>query len=448
MSEEKEINLRDSIRDLRNVSKILDAVKFNFEMNALATFVDGIPVDKPAQPPEDVLKSLLAKFLRGYRDFSSREIRALPHIIYDPALNVANVKEILRMMDFSRTNHLRGVVSVYLQNYDGSNKTELLRQKLNSFRNVDSAALRKIFAARDKLFADERFTNMAKLFAEKLSVKDSLNTIGLSNSYKTSKFIQASIVIFFRRSPAKLPDQFKILGELDSEFDTYKNIFPYIADALIQTVVDNQNLGEKQCIKVFYRRLGDPRFGNSRFNWNNVSSKSKEIFCHWLSKKDLETFFEIINQTAVDKMWRYREKFWRAYLLDILKTKIFFGNNAKRLATQIKDNITLDPGSLRGAMANQSVLVFQIGRYIFSEWSHNGKLRVHAIKPTLNLFEMEEDFFEKAFINRDTLIQSFIEDCEWTHYPNDGDKSWQRKVSDWLRKNCGIRKTERDWGLE
>ena len=165
MSEEKEINLRDSIRDLRNVAKILDAVKFNFEMNALATFVDGIPVDKPAPPPEDILKPLLAKFLRGYRDFSSREIRALPHIIYDPALNVENVKEILRIMDFSRTNHLRGVVSVYLQNYDGSNKTELLRQKLNSFRNVDSAAWRKIFAARDKLFADERFTNMAKLLA-------------------------------------------------------------------------------------------------------------------------------------------------------------------------------------------------------------------------------------------------------------------------------------------
>lgn len=440
MSEEKEINLRDSIRDLRNVSKILDAVKFNFEMNALATFVDGIPVDKPAQPPEDVLKPLLAKFLRGYRDFSSREIRALPHIIYDPALNVANVKEILRMMDFSRTNHLRGVVSVYLQNYDGSNKTELLRQKLNSFRNVDSAALRKIFAARDKLFADERFTNMAKLFAEKLSVKDSLNTIGLSNSYKTSKFIQASIVIFFRRSPAKLPDQFKILGELDSEFDTYKNIFPYIADALIQTVVDNQNLGEKQCIKVFYRRLGDPRFGNGRFIWDKVSIKSRETFLRWLVEDDLEIFFKVIKQTAVDRMWRYREKFWRAYLPHISTTWIFLGSDAKRVARQLGDK-NMGHGNLDGGTNDQSVFVFQIGQYIFSEWSHNGKLRVHTM-------EMANDFFGLRWLSKRKITEKFIEGCEWIHYPNDGDKSWQRKVSDWLRKNCGIRKTEKDWGLE
>ena len=440
MSEEKEINLRDSIRDLRNVAKILDAVKFNFEMNSLDDFLNGIEVDKPAPPSEDVLKPLLAKFLRGYRDFSSREIKALPHIIYDPALNVENVKEILRMMDFSRTNHLRGVVSVYLQNYDGSNKTELLRQKLNSFRNVDSAALRKTFAARDKLFADERFTNMAKLFAQKLSVEDSLNTIGLSNYYKTSRFIQMSIVIFFRRSPASLADQFKILGELDSEFDTYKNIFPYIADALIQTVVanqNNQNFDKKKCIEIFYRRLGDPRFGNGRFIWDKVSSKSREIFLRWLVEDDLEIFFKVIKETAVDRMWRYREKFWRAYLPHISTTWIFLGSDAKRVARQLGDK-NMGHGNLDGGTNDQSVFVFQIGQYIFSEWSHNGKLRVYTM-------ETANNFFGLRWLSKWKITENFIE--EWVH-SSPKTYSWQNKISEWLKKNCGIRKTEKDWGLE
>ena len=270
MSEEENLNLRGSIKDLRNVAKTLDAVNFNFRMNELEKFLDGIKVDKPAKPPEDVLKKLLEKYLRG-------------------------------------------VLSVYLLHYDGSDKTELLRQKLNSLRNVDSASLKKTFAARDKLFADERFTNMARLFANKLSVEGSLETIGLSNFYKASNFIQTALIIFFRSNVATLQNQFKILDELDADFDTYKNIFPAVADALIQSVA-RMGFDKKKCIEFFYRRLGDPRFGNGRFVWKEVSDKSRGIFLRWLVEDDLEIFFKIIKQTAVDSMWRYREKFWRACL--------------------------------------------------------------------------------------------------------------------------------------
>ena len=346
-------------------------------------------------------------------------------------------------MDFSRTSHLRGVLSVYLLNYDGSKKTELLRQKLNAIRNVDSVSLRKIFAANDKLFANERFMNMARLFADKLSVTNSLEIIGLSNFYKTSKFIQASLRNFFRM-PKFITDQFVILDELDAEFDTYQNIFPDLADAMIQNVVVNQNFGKKKCIDVFYRRLGDPCFGNSRFNWNRVSSKSKNIFSHWLSEDDLEVFIKIIKQTAVDRMWRYREKFWQAYLPHIVNTKIFLGETARKVAASLED-VKLNHGNLNGAIANQSVFVFQIGKCIFSEWSHSGKLRVHKLNSTINLFDLNENLFEYDCINRDILAKNFIK--EWVH-SSPKTYFWQREVSEWLKENCNIDKTENDWRLE
>lgn len=425
------MSLRDEIKDLRNIARILDRTNFNFEMNALEKFLYGIKVDKPAEPPEDILKPLLAKFLSGERNFSSRELRHLPFIIYEPKITDNHTVEILRELDFSKTSHLRGVLRVYLDNYDGSNKTELLKQKLNNVRNVDSVSLKKTFAAKEYLFADERFNNMSRLFKEKLSVERSLETLGLAASYKDSNFIRAALIKFFRTNmpPAT---QFKLLEELDADYDTYKNIFPAVADALIQTVV-RSGFGKNKCIEIFYKRLGNPRFGNSRFNWNTVSQKTKDIFSQWLSTEDLEIFFKIVNATASDKQWKYREKFWRAYLPNIIKTKIFLGNDAKRLAAQIKSKVDLRHGTLRGSTANQSVFVFQIGRHIFSEWSHNGKLRVHEVEATFNLFDTAEALFENDSISRDVLVRNFI--AEWTHYPHEGQNSWQGKVRDWMRKN-------------
>lgn len=438
------MSLRDSIKDLRNAARRLDAAEFNPSMNALEEFLSGIKVDKPVKPPEDFLGKLLWKFRNRIEDFSSREIRALPFIIYEPEIVSYEMITILRLMDFSRTSHLRGILSVYLLNHDDSNKTERLRRELNNVRNVVSISLRKIFAAREYLFSNERFQNMSKLFVEKLSVKSSLETLGLSNFYKTSNFIQTSLKIFFRSNVATLSDKFKILDELDAEFDTYKNIFPVIADTLIQSVALT-GFGKNKCIEIFYRRLGDLRFGDSRFKWNNVSKDSKDIFSCWLSAEDLETFFELIRQTAVDSMWRYREKFWRAYLPYIAKTKIFLGNDARRLAAQIKNKIKLNHGNLRGAMVNQSVFIFQIGQYIFSEWSHNGKLRIQRTNSQISLFDGGDSLFENNSINRDMLVYNAV--AEWIH-SSPRTYSWQNKVSEWLKINCGVIKTENDWRIK
>ena len=437
------MSLRDAVKDLRRVAKALDAAKFNPQMNELENFLDGIKVDKPAEPPRDVLEELLRKFLRGDYDFSTRERRDLPFIIYEPRITSRDTAKILSELDFKRTSHLRRVLSVYLTNYDDSTKTEQLRQQLlSSVRNVDSVSLKKTFAARDNLFGDRRFDNMTKLFAQRLSVEGSLASIGLSNFYKASNFIQAALKIFFRTNmpPAT---QFKLLEELDADYDAYKNIFPAVADDLIQTV-NRSGFGKEQCIETFYKRLDDPRFGYGRIKWKEVSPKSKDIFSHWLSAEDLEIFFEIVNATAQDKQWKYREKFWRAYLPRIVKTKIFLGYDAKRLAAQIKGKVDLKNGDLKGATANQSVFVFQIGRYIFSEWSHNGKLRVHEVEATLNLFDTAEDFFEKGTISRDVLVENSI--AQWIH-SSPKTYSWQGNVSGWLREKCGIDKTEKDWGL-
>lgn len=172
------MSLRDSIKDLRNAARRLDTAEFNPSMNALEKFLSGIKVDKPATPPEDVLEKLLAKYLRG-ENLDSKDRRNLPFIIYEDEITFNHTKDILNKLDFSKTSHLRRVVSIYLLNYDNTPKTKLLRERLNVIREVDSVSLKKIFAARDKLFSESHMANMSRLFAQKLSVTRVIEEFGL-----------------------------------------------------------------------------------------------------------------------------------------------------------------------------------------------------------------------------------------------------------------------------
>ena len=95
-------------------------------------------------------------------------------------------------------------------------------------------------------------------------------------------------------------------------------------------------------------------------------------------------------------------------------------------------------GSLDGGASDQSVFVFQIGQYIFSEWSHNGKLRVYTT-------ESANHFFGLSSLSKWEINENFVE--AWIH-SSPGTYSWQKKVSEWLKINCGVNKTENDWGLK
>lgn len=423
------MSLHESIDDLRGVAKRLEAATFAPDMNALKIFVDELGTfGKPVEVNPEDLKILAAKFLRGERNFSRRELKNLPYIIYDDAINFDGAKEILRLMDFTSSSlsasHLRRVVSVYLTNYDDSNKTELLRRTLNVLRGVDNVRLRKIFSAREELFGDDRFANMTRLFARTMSVNGAFGELGLVDYFKTAKFIQAALTNFFR-ADVPLEVQFKILDELDAEYDTYKNIFAAVADALILNVA-RAGVGKRKCLAVFYNRLGDPRFGNGRFAWNEVSARAREIFLRWLAEDDLELFFRITRETlrgdfAALKMWNARETFWREYLPRIGNTWVVLGSQAQKIARRLEDKRT--HGALLDKLdADKSGFLFQIGGFIFAEWSHDGALRVYPARRVQNY--IGSDFSKSDMMGVPV-------DYRQVHR---GD--WQAKVRAWIQTNC------------
>lgn len=419
------MSLPDAIKKLHDVAKTLSTAKFDPKLDALKKFVDSITITKTVTPTGDVLAELVAKFLRGDENFSRRELRNLPFIIYASEITVDDAAKILRRLNFFHAGQLRSLVTVYLLNYDGSAKIKLIRRQMNlipSDMSGNSLTLRKIFAAREYLFGNERFANMSKLFARKLSVDGTLETLGLSNFFKTSQFVHVALQNFFRTN-AELSARIEILQRLDDDSSAYEDIFPVAASVLIQAVEKlKDDYAREICLDVFYRRLSDPRFGGKRFRWNDVDPNSREIFCRWLCAKDLEVFFKLVAETSNDKQWRYREKFWRAYLPRISNTWIFLGKKAQRIAAKLSN---LNHGSLKGESGNQSVLVFRIGRHIFSEWSNIGKVRVHGDNQQylFGLYEVDGDFIRQNFV------------MEWAH-SSPQTYFWQQQVRDWIERNC------------
>lgn len=326
----------------------------------------------------DVIKTLssfdLEKFVlqwkSGDRNFKPREIKYLPFIIYDSRLSVNDAEEIFRMLDFSKERHLKNFITAYLLNYDESDKTKFLKKIIrmifkgtNAKSNYLSKMLQKISRMQEFIFSDNCMNNMAKLYANKLNINEVLGVVGLSDFFKSSNFVQESLKNFFINPVINLDGQLKILDEMNEESDIYENIFPFVADSLIQNIFHSRNFeemnrGKRKCLEVFYKNLGDPRFGLMAFRWNSVSKKSRDIFLHWLAENDLDLFFKIIEKTAVDKMWGYRKKFWKAYLPEIINTWVFFGRDAQNEARKLGDKLT--HGKLIGGTANQSVFVFQI----------------------------------------------------------------------------------------
>lgn len=392
------------------------------------------------------LEKFVLQWKSGDRNFKPREIKYLPFIIHDSRLSVNDAAEILRMMDFSKERHLKNLITAYLLNYDESDKTRFLKKIITMiFRSTNvksnylSKMLQKIYRAQEFIFSDNCMSNMAKLYENKLSIKETIFFVGLPEFFKSSNFVQESLKNFFINPVTSLDEQLKILDAMNEESDIYENIFPFVADSLIQNVIHcgnfkEMNLGKRKCLEVFYKNLGDPRFGLMAFRWNSVSKNSRDVFLRWLAENDLNLFFKIIEETAVDKMWRYRKKFWKAYLPEIINTWVFLGKDAQNEAKKLGDKLT--HGKLSGGTANQSVFVFQIKEYIFVEWSHSGKLRVYNQKTASN-------FFGTNFISREKIIYSrYIE--EWIH-SSPSTYFWQKKVRDWIYDKCRIWTDEKEW---
>ena len=209
-----------------------------------------------------------------------------------------------------------------------------------------------------------------------------------------------------------------------------------VATALLRPFVERSpELAMKECLQSFFlRHFRDPRLGTGKHRWSGVPDETRRVVIRWLVERTLEQFFLLVKETALDRHWRYREAFWRAFHEHGLIDDIWFilGRNAKDMLRKMnreKDE-TETSADLGGAQGDQSVLLLRLPGVTIAEWSHSGSCRIwldgNSNTPSL----YQEDVYTGDDLRRGS-------DFSQRHVRSE-DGRWQDAIAQWLRENTGV----------
>lgn len=183
----------------------------------------------------------------------------------------------------------------------------------------------------------------------------------------------------------------------------------------------------KDAIQAFLCRvIGDPRLRPQR--WQGVPDEIRAVLVRWLVGASLEDFFRVLDETALDRHWRYRKAFWRAYLEKGLIDDAWVVLRRKA-SDMVRRSFRSDPAELvGGGDSSQSVLLMTIGGLTIAEWSHNGSCRIwkrgSPAAPSL---------YQRRYTWADLMGR-----CDFLQRHTGADRGvWQERVASWIEAETG-----------
>ena len=405
--------------------------------------------DKMIQVDPLDLQVLVKKTERMYQgsqeEFTRREIRNLPFVIFSPELSMPVAKFALRQVDLDKPSCFRRLLFAYFRGYKSKeSKTEWIRTVLWKQMQRNDRMGRNIHFLQDfpQLLDKDGVSQMAEFFSEG-NLRDALKTLSFPPTLSGSNFVKAAIVKAFQMDIGL--DAKQVLLENLTKDQVYKGLVPQVVGPVIINVDEEGSDSAKNWLmQLIFRYMGDPR-GNDTA-WLYVEEKAREIFLHWLVKNDFAVFFHIIASTA-DRRWRYRQAFWSAYMDEIRASRIIIGQKAKLILNDLpkeEKSKLIAYDYLEGKSSDTSLLVFTIGQYTFIEVSYNGKLRIYSReKSPIQIFSQRpRTIYYSNLINSDTE-QEFVHTNPMGRGPN-----WQPKVRNWIYDHCGIWREEQQWKVK
>lgn len=219
---------------------------------------------------------------------------------------------------------------------------------------------------------------------------------------------------------------------------------------LIKIVNSYGNSDAEEFLKQWFLNpdyFGDPRIDTGY--WNPIDETAKNIFIKWLSKEDLEFFFNLLLRKGEDE--HGRREFWQQYLGHVVSSRVLISDedlarNREVIREMRQENKTL-PGRIK---ENTSAFIMQTKNLVIIEFSEKGNACYifnksdlpRALEYDLNhLYERNKVFARGRLIK--TSIPQLTKDylgindpsVRFSHSPPSG---WQAKPKRWLELQ-GIR---------
>lgn len=210
---------------------------------------------------------------------------------------------------------------------------------------------------------------------------------------------------------------------------------------------------QKRVTELAIEYAGDPRTMGAK--WRQVETAKPEALAtlkRWLVRASVLQFFDIVDSTADDRMWRYRRSFWKSYVDagHVDDAWVVFGSDGARRAREAarrsgEASMTmfgqLEAGGGRGA--DQSALLLRIGDLTIAEWSHNGRCymwrRGERSPPRLG-----EKRYHADDLRHDLPSVTSGKRVGIAHMHADSYR-WQRNVMQVIFDETGLKTKQADW---
>ena len=399
--------------------------------------------------PQVLVEKTVRIYQGSQEEFTRREIRNLPFVIFSSELSMPVAKFALRQVDLDKTSCFRRLLFAYFSDYEPKErKTEWIRTVLWKQMQKNDRRVRSIHFLQDfpQLLAKDGASQVAEFFSGG-NLYDGLKRLSFPSTLYGSNFVKAAIVNAFQMDIG-LDAKQNLLNDLtkDPRYNKEWVSNKVVGPVIISVDEEGSDSSKNWLMQLIFRYMGDPR-GNDTA-WLYVEEEAKEIFLHWLVKNDFAVFFHIIASTA-DTKWKYRQDFWGAYMDEIRASRIIIGPKAKA-KLMLNDRPKEEKSKLmaydylEGKSSDTSLLVFTIGQYTFIEVSYNGKLRIYSReKSPIQIFAQGHRTIPYSHLINSDTEKEFVHTNPMGRGPN-----WQPKVRNWIYDHCGIWREEQQWKVQ
>ncbi|MDK2854869.1 MAG: hypothetical protein PWQ86_82 [Bacillota bacterium] len=410
----------------------------------------------PKMPSSLDLEHLMLKIKKLWREYGEEglkkltyvEIGRLPWVLFygeppkiadDPELTRA----ILRLAKKRGRRDLANLIHVYFLFYDPLVPgTELLREYITTSLAQYNGKAPRITSWQKRafpLFTSDGPLNTAKwLITQESSHASLLSTeLGLDGELGHGSFAKHLVRHVIELAGSYFPAGLDTAIDLLQNGPAFQDLIPYAANKFITKAGLECVDSVRTKLKTFFlKTLGDPRVIGNRYRWGPVSPEAKRIFTQWISKEDLEFFFNLVDRSSGNRKWIYRRTFWETYLPYMENTWVALGQRARDLINQAEMKEHLENrkfGSLEGAgTTSQSVFFVQMRGYLFVEWSHDGGCRVFK----------QTDGNEQIVLGKQTYHASQLRRNDYVLYVRHNaseNYSWQNRLAQWIMLHLGIK---------
>ena len=347
-----------------------------------------------------------------------------------------------------RSSRLTGWIRVYLRHYEAETpEFEQLRRALESQLAQYDGANPHINCWKERLrllFSANAVELSASLFlAEQRTPEELFAELGLVDELADGGFVAAVVNGVVGKVVSRFPNgldialQLLVIDRGDRIQLRTREVAERAISVLIPQAGPTADEAVREPLKSFaLRYFRDPRLPGNGANWARIDVSAKGVLARWISHADVEFFFQLVEEAARDRHWKYRKRFWQGYVDHFEATWVALGSRAARLARESRRNkhaIDRSFGRLRDAEQSQSVFIIRMGGYDFVEWSNTGACRVwKGSESPLELGEAEYsryDLMDENYAHRQIHQQS-------NRY------GWQREMASWIQRHTGIKATQ------